>query len=172
MDIQLSLREASVSDEPDVARLLADRALQHLLLAYPPTDKPSADASIWLQRRIGNDELACRVISDDCGTFLGFFQVTNIHRRGRFGWMGMALTPQARGRGIGAWTLASLLDFAANKLGLQKLLLEVRHDNLTAIKLYERQGFRHVGKLEAHYDDGEQKHDVRVMERLLGDFER
>jgi ribosomal protein S18 acetylase RimI-like enzyme len=34
------------------------------------------------------------------------------------------------------------------------LRLEVRADNVAAIRLYERHGYRRIGRLAAYYDDG------------------
>ena len=56
---------------------------------------------------------------------------------------------------------------ARNDLGLFKLLLQVRSDNAQAIKLYERADWRLVGHLEAHYHDGEERHDAAIYEKVL-----
>ena len=71
-----------------------------------------------------------------------------------------------QGLGVGEAATIALLS-EARTLGLFKLLLEARVDNHGAIALYEKLGFRRVGTLQRHYDDGERRHDVLVMEREI-----
>ena len=57
------------------------------------------------------------------------------------------------GQGFGR-TLLEACEKAARERGCRELVLEVRPDNLVAIGLYERAGFRVVGRREAFYEDG------------------
>lgn len=57
------------------------------------------------------------------------------------------------GQGIGR-ALLETCEKAARQRGCRELVLEVRPDNLVAIGLYERAGFRVVGRREAFYEDG------------------
>lgn len=62
----------------------------------------------------------------------------------------LAVTPDARGRGIGA----SLLDAAiveARRAGARVIYLEVRDSNLRARGLYESRGFVEVGRRRRYY---------------------
>ena len=72
-------------------------------------------------------------------------------------------------RGVGRAALSAAEVVAKNELGLFKLLLQVRSDNSRAITLYERAGWRFVGRLVAHYYDGRERHDVLVYEKVLVD---
>ncbi len=65
----------------------------------------------------------------------------------------LAVQPQARGRGVGVALLEAVAATAALR-GCRALRLEVRSDNSTAIRLYERHGFAPVGHIDAYYEDG------------------
>lgn len=61
--------------------------------------------------------------------------------------------PQARGRGLGG-LLLDRAEAIAQELGAVELRLEVRVDNHSAIALYEKRGYRRVGREPRFYDDG------------------
>jgi len=65
----------------------------------------------------------------------------------------LATAPEARGQGVGAALLAAVAD-AAQRRGSRALKLEVRTDNAAAIRLYERHGFRRIGRYARYYEDG------------------
>lgn len=65
----------------------------------------------------------------------------------------LAVMPQARGAGIGVALVHSAVALAERR-GCHALRLEVRCDNGPAITLYERGGFRPIGRRIAYYEDG------------------
>lgn len=162
------LRPAGPDDAAALAQLRGDSALQHLLMANPGPDLPAdpvAEAAEWIARREGAGWF--RVIDAGTGA-LGFVQIADIHRKNLFGWLGLALVPGARGRGLGTRALAAAEAAAVADLGLRKLLLQVRADNAAALALYGRADWRRVGTLQAQYDDGAARHDVVICEKVLG----
>ncbi len=75
----------------------------------------------------------------------------------------LAVTPAARRRGAGR----ALVEAAANLaegLEADTLFLEVAHDNLPALALYESAGFARIGLRKAYYASGA---DAVVMRRAL-----
>lgn len=64
----------------------------------------------------------------------------------------LATRPDARGRGV-ATALVQAAANAARERGCHALRLEVRADNATAIRLYERWGFRRIGGYQHYYQD-------------------
>ena len=65
----------------------------------------------------------------------------------------IAVSDAARGRGIGE-ALMRAAERAARAHGRQRLRLEVRQDNASAIRLYERLGYRRFGAYPRFYEDG------------------
>jgi putative acetyltransferase len=62
------------------------------------------------------------------------------------GALGMGVHAEYRGRGLGARLLAACLEKAPGK-GITRVELQTRSDNVRAIRLYERMGFVHEGRL-------------------------
>jgi [ribosomal protein S18]-alanine N-acetyltransferase len=77
----------------------------------------------------------------------------------------IAVRPELRGRGLGARLLDEVVA-ACRRRGVTKLYLEVRDSNDAALRLYERFGFREVGRRRSYYQ--EPREDARVMALELG----
>ena len=65
----------------------------------------------------------------------------------------LAISPQARGRGLGSGLLEQV-ERSATGRGCKALRLEVRVDNGIAIGLYERHDYRRFGRTAGFYEDG------------------
>jgi len=76
----------------------------------------------------------------------------------------IASKPEARGKGIGTALIEAAEAFARQRRS-RALRLEVRDDNHSAIRLYERLGYHRIANLPRYYQDG--THGVRY-EKLLG----
>lgn len=76
----------------------------------------------------------------------------------------IASLPEARGKGVGT-ALIDAAEAAARQRRCQSLRLEVRTDNDSAIRLYERLGYSRVGPVKkSFYEDGS---DAFVFEKML-----
>ncbi|MCC6004758.1 MAG: ribosomal protein S18-alanine N-acetyltransferase [Thermofilum sp.] len=58
-----------------------------------------------------------------------------------------------RGKGIGKKLLEETVKLA-NNVGVKEIYLEVKTQNIPAITLYEKMGFKRVGTREGYYADG------------------
>jgi len=65
----------------------------------------------------------------------------------------LASKPEARGKGVGT-ALVEAVEAAARRRRCRTVRLEVRTDNLAAIRLYERLGYRRYRFLDGFYEDG------------------
>ncbi|NYI81095.1 ribosomal protein S18-alanine N-acetyltransferase [Nocardioides panzhihuensis] len=65
----------------------------------------------------------------------------------------IATAEQQRRRGIGGALLAASIDLARSE-GAERLLLEVRENNVAAIEFYHRAGFVEIDRRERYYRDG------------------
>jgi RimJ/RimL family protein N-acetyltransferase len=87
------------------------------------------------------------VVAVDAGDrVVGWCDVSPVfgHSRAHIGILGIALLPEARGRGLGTQLLQAAIDRSWAR-GLTRIELSVRADNLNAKALYERLGFEHEG---------------------------
>ncbi len=75
------------------------------------------------------------------------------------------------GRGYGYEAINLLLDFGFHQMNLNRVYLKVHEDNARAIRLYERVGFAHEGRLRQEmFRDGRYQ-DLLVMGILRDEFE-
>jgi ribosomal protein S18 acetylase RimI-like enzyme len=79
----------------------------------------------------------------------------------------MYVDPQFRGRGVGKALLSHLLDAIEKDKRIKKVRLMVNAAQREAIALYNRAGFRRVGRQRKEIFDGKRYHDELIMERLL-----
>lgn len=86
---------------------------------------------------------AAHVVALDGGRVVGWCDILPAwaHAVRHCGTVGMGVLAAYRGRGIGQQLLSACLD-RARANGITRVELEVRADNLRAIKLYERMGFQ------------------------------
>ena len=77
----------------------------------------------------------------------------------------LAVLEQLRGKGVGQQLLKEA-EKEALRRGCTRLRLEVRQENLPAIRLYERLGFQLNGIVPQYYEDGE---DAAVMYKEISE---
>ena len=75
----------------------------------------------------------------------------------------IAVSPTHRGQGVGKLLMEKMHDYAKT-FGAERMLLEVRVSNQSAIGLYEKYGYERYGLRENYYADGE---DAYLMEKSL-----
>ena len=78
----------------------------------------------------------------------------------------LAVDPGYRRQGLGARLVAGAAAVAASR-GAWRLLLEVGEGNAPARALYDRAGFRQVGRRPGYYAAGTQREDAFVLELRL-----
>lgn len=74
------------------------------------------------------------------------------HAAGELEILNIAVSPEHRRRGRGGRLLCMALQ-VAQKMDMQRAVLEVRVNNTPAIRLYERTGFVRVGRRPRYYAD-------------------
>ncbi|MBK8988690.1 MAG: GNAT family N-acetyltransferase [Chloroflexi bacterium] len=109
-----------------------------------------------------------RLVAEDNGRVIGMttiFQDQNprlIHSAG----LGMAVSPDYWGLGIGSRLMTAILDIADNWLDLRRVELDVNVDNPIAVRLYQKFGFAIEGTRRYHsFGDGRWA-DSHFMGRL------
>jgi RimJ/RimL family protein N-acetyltransferase len=78
--------------------------------------------------------------------------------------LGLSVRKAFWGAGI-AKALCETIFELAKREGVTRIALRVRHDNVRAIRMYERLGFAHEGRLVGSFMVGREKFDELVMGR-------
>ncbi len=84
------------------------------------------------------------------------------------GEVGCCVVPAARGRGVATEALVLLTDWAFAELGLGRVEVFVATENVAALRLAERSGFRQEGVLRSYWETDDGRVDVFVLARLPG----
>lgn len=170
-DYQLAMYQL----EPDVlhtsamAGWLNDDEVTKLLFAglYPADHKEIQKE--WKQSLQDPDEIVFMVYADDefVGT-AGLYVINWVARTAEFRIFLGDKNCWGRGAGTGATRL--VLDYAFNKLNLQMVGLGVNVENKAAVRVYEKAGFVHEGRLRrVQYRNG-RYYDVYRMSILQEEF--
>lgn len=141
------VREARPEDADAIARVFAAVAEEGLLAAEPPVDV-GARAERLRETIAGNGPDTLLVLEDD-GRIVGHAGVNRTHAEGVLA-LGMAVLPEARGRGGGRALLEAVIEYARAH-GAHKVELEVWPGNARAISLYASAGFEVEGLRRDHY---------------------
>ena len=169
MNSRSLLRPIKDSDLDVICKIRQDPRVLDLLMSYPDQLPISrSDAEKWIAKVMSDKSRLTRIISKPNGDAIGYVQITEHHRLGAHAKFGMVIGPHAQGEGFGQSALLELLAYCEQTLDLRKLICEVRADNQTAKKLYEKHGFEEVGRLKHHYRDlNDVWQDVLIMEHFL-----
>ncbi|MBW8773052.1 MAG: ribosomal protein S18-alanine N-acetyltransferase [Gemmatimonadetes bacterium] len=136
MDGPCRLRPATAADTLSVAAI--ERAV---------FSDPWSAASI--RESISMPWMFTWVAEDPAGRVVGYVFCREI--AGESELLNLAVAPELRRSGVGARLLAAALDWARDR-GARETFLEVRESNGAAIALYEREGFRAVGRRPGYYE--------------------
>ncbi len=119
---------------------------------------PFPSLEMWKKRlaeKSGNRYHLVACVEGKVVGLLGLTIETYSPRRRHAGSLGMAVHDQWRGRGVGTALTAAAIDLADNWLNLVRIELTVFTDNESAVKLYQKFGFKIEGTLEGYaYRDG------------------
>ncbi|HZO58058.1 MAG TPA: GNAT family N-acetyltransferase [Solirubrobacterales bacterium] len=143
----MTVRKATSDDAPAAARLLATVAEEGTIAAEPPVDVEARAEKF--RQAIESGGPAAVLILEEEGRMVGHAGVQELETPGVFTF-GMAVHPDARGRGGGRALLRAILEHA-RACGAHKVELEVWPDNARAIALYASSGFEVEGLRRDHY---------------------
>lgn len=123
-------------------------ALSHEAVVWGTLQLPHQRAEIWEKRLAENDprqvvSVAAVVDGELAGG--GVLVLPSVLRRRHVATLGMHVAPAHQGRGVGTRLMAELLAMG-DRLGLERIDLEVFADNPRAVRLYEAAGFVHEGR--------------------------
>ncbi len=112
--------------------------------------------------------LFCVALAD--GNIVGYITLLATGRSNTGRIYSIAVTPGYRGGGVAGLLIDRALDYAAEK-ELRAVFLEVRTDNIPAIRLYEKKGFIKRLMKYGYYGDGTDAYSM-VLESSSAGFSR
>lgn len=160
------LRPLAVCDLERSRRWVNDRALWPLILRNSVVSRKNQ--AQWYHDILTSKQkkVFAIVIRQGCRHVgnAGFYEISREHRRAKF-WIFLG-ERKTRGKGYGAEATAQMIRYGFDKLGLEKIFLEVAVSNSCARALYSRFGFSCEGVLKHHYRIGRRWFDVEIMALL------
>ncbi|QSX37924.1 GNAT family N-acetyltransferase [Shewanella sedimentimangrovi] len=104
---------------------------------------PFPSLARWQQRLGSLPDNCYSLVAEIDGEVVGQIgmEVCTAPRRKHVANMGMAVSEDFQGIGVGSALLAAMMDLAHNWLAVRRIELEVYTDNHAAIRLYKRHGF-------------------------------
>ena len=134
----------------DKSHLSQVAAIERMCFSHPWSEA-------LLEQELYNDMISLVVAEGEDGTVLGYGEVRAILDEGTL--EKIAVAPQFRRQGVAEEILKSYLRLGQAHLAF--LTLEVRESNIPAIRLYEKLGFREVGRRKNYYR--EEHEDALLM---------
>lgn len=113
-----------------------------------------------------SDRDQVRVACDDEGRAVGFAIFSEV--LGEASLLNIAVHPEWQRQGVGLLLLEAVLD-ELRRGGAQRIVLEVRASNASAIALYRRLGFDNDGLRKKYYPAAEGREDAVLMSLELAD---
>jgi RimJ/RimL family protein N-acetyltransferase len=111
-----------------------------------PLTKAAFDARL---ARDASEQPAAFVVDVD-GTAVGSASLFGFDSFARHAEAGIALVPEARGRGVGTAAILHLVEFGFGRLNLHRIHLQAIASNSSALRSYEKAGFVVEGRLRDH----------------------
>lgn len=162
------VRQAQPGDAAAMSAFMSDLVAERLPVLFRKDRAPTEAEEREFIERIGRSPRNVLLLAEANGRIVGVldFQGDAKVQRAHSGAFGLSVAREWRRCGVATGLLAHLLEWAKGK-GLWRIELEVMSNNLGAVALYERAGFRLEGaKVRAVEVDGEYV-DLLQMARLL-----
>lgn len=122
----------------------------------------------WLQQRSSASSNLLLIVADkDSDVPLGYIQFIDIEPIDQIAKLGLCLSPEIQGKGIGYEVLLLAFNYLHNSWAIRKVILEVSDDNKRAIKCYKKIGFLQCGKYLKHKHIDGKWHNLIIMELFL-----
>lgn len=110
-----------------------------------------------------------RFVIDVAGSAVGSISLFEFDDLARHAEIGIALAPEARGRGIGTAAISQIIEFAFVRCNLRRAHLQCIASNLGAMRAYEKAGFKVEGCQREHAWVRGHYEDIVLMAVLRGE---
>lgn len=121
---------AMINDMDHVARFIGDRR-------EPLTEEQERQ---WVREKLAEREPVFSMLEKRTGAYIGNIGLMDIADGA--GELGVVITAGMQDRGYGAEAIPAMVRYGMDALGLRRVFLKVFPDNVRAIHVYEKCGFR------------------------------
>lgn len=155
-------------NDPEIADMLSDD-----IFAFPHTTR-TTEKFLDMMLESDKENLKGFIIADiKTEEYIGQIDLVDIKWKNRRALMGIIIgRKENHSKGYGTEAIRLLLDFCFNRLGLNKVELEVREYNKKAIKCYEKCGFEVEGVFKEDIFIGGKFSDTYRMGILKKDWKK
>ena len=94
----------------------------------------------WVNEKLEAKAPVFSMLEKKSGAFIGTIELMDV--RDSVGELGIAIAAEKQGLGYGTQAIPAIVEYGMNLLGLNRIFLKVYPDNLRAIHVYEKCGFR------------------------------
>ncbi|WP_121370813.1 GNAT family N-acetyltransferase [Frondihabitans australicus] len=112
-----------------------------------------------------------RFVIDVDGLAVGTIGLFDSDELARYAEIGIALVPEARGRGFGSAAIARVVEFGFVRRNLRRIHLQAISSNAAALRAYEKAGFVVEGRLREHAWVRGRYEDIVLMGLLRSEWE-
>lgn len=172
MNEQVLVRPLEVDDLPRVKEWLNSPDISRIMGYLPVLS--NHEQLMWYE---GIKKLRTSYVFAICvretGEHIGNIGLGMIDYMSRHGMLNIFIAaPQHRGKGRGQAAVCYLLDFAFNRLNLNKVYLQTSPSFVEAIRMYKRLGFTAEGAMRQHYYCDGNYSDKLLFSMLRSEFEK
>lgn len=107
------------------------------------------------------------IIADDSGERIGLLDFYDISAINRNAMIGLIITPEKRGRGIGRRSLLLAKGFAKCRLRLETLGALVSVKNQASLRVFLKAGFAECGTMRKWWRTYDEAEDCRILQTIL-----
>ncbi|MBQ9342216.1 MAG: GNAT family N-acetyltransferase [Lachnospiraceae bacterium] len=100
----------------------------------------------WIRMNLENKAPVFSMIEKSSGKFIGNIELMDVHDEEAE--LGITITASMQDKGYGTESVPAIVDYGMKELNLKRIFLKVFPDNLRAIHVYEKCGFREYGRTE------------------------
>ena len=145
------LRPVVEADLDRLAEIDSDEEAMGLMEDGPVMPRRAEGLAKWLIEPYGGREsypFAVERLED--GALIGSCNLNSVNWRVRSAFVGISMSRETWGTGVGTEAMRLLVDFAFGELNLHRIALTVWEHNPRAIASYEKLGFATEGRLRDH----------------------
>jgi len=148
--VNVTLRAATEADGEVLYRLAADLETWEERTPDVPAPLTRAAYDARSAAREADASGNARFVIDVDGAAVGSVSLFDVDPLAQNAEVGIALVPEARGKGVGTAAIAQLVEFAFVRCNLRRVHLQAIESNRAAIRAYEKAGFVIEGRQREH----------------------